>query len=298
MAKGIELTKEQACKNPECFLYIWANDDFLNAIDPKYAKIIFGKRANQRWLLKLSAEKFLGSMDKVGEYYEAIRQAFIYMYGMTPAAALDTLASGGEVAGKNWSEGVYGIGALRTDFNGFAVEDKPITVDTATGHIYWGTEDITDESKTVKGTVGKNTINIQYFSKDIGTGYIFMSQYNKLQKKYYAASYADGQYTYSAKNGKEINASDSSNIWGNIELNWDWIKNIINWILSIFGISPIPSEDGASSTLTASNTLPNQKTDGFVSKAGTSETGVLLLCAAAAGYLLMGKKGKKYKANK
>ena len=301
MAKGIELTLDQAIKHPESFLYVWATDEFLGAINPKYAKVIYGKRQNQKKVLMLSADKYLGSWQKVDQYYQEIANAFVEIYGVSPKEALIILAQGGEVAGKNWSKEIYGVGTLPTStFKGITANGESVTVDKTTGHIYRNNVDITDTSRTVETEIGGKLIPFQLFgTDDLGT--TFMSQYNKTLKKYYAESYQteDGQ-KYNAYTGKGVSASDSSNIWGNIELNWDWIRNILNWILSIFNIPGIPSVEGSSSVeqLSASNTLPNQKTDGFVSKAGTDETGVILLCAAAAGYLLMGKKGKKYKANK
>ena len=54
MAKSIELTLEEAKQHPECFMYVWATDQFLAAIEPKYAKIIGAKRANQKKVLMLS----------------------------------------------------------------------------------------------------------------------------------------------------------------------------------------------------------------------------------------------------
>lgn len=106
----MELTITQAQKNAANFMYIWADKkEFLQKIDKKYANIIEGKKLNQIKLLKLSAQKYGKSYE---EYTDAIREAFIATYDVTPAEALVILAQGGSIAGKNWSEGVYGIGAL------------------------------------------------------------------------------------------------------------------------------------------------------------------------------------------
>lgn len=284
----LELTLKQACEQSANFMYIWADErKFLRYIDPKYASIIRTKKANQAKLLSLSAEKEGKTYE---EYTTAIRKAFIDQWGCTPVKALVILAQGGQIAGKNWSEGIYGIGALAKDFNGMTVEGKQITVDPTTGHIFMGAEDITDPSKTVISTVGKKTVEYQLFSRKIdGFDYTFMSQYNKTLKKYYAQSYSDDQYTYSAKNGKEMTASESGDIWGTILLS---LQKFIDWIISLFGGST------ERETISAANTLPNQRVDGFTSKAGTSETGVILLCAAAAGYLMFGGKKKKTKGVK
>lgn len=285
----IELTIEEACKRPECFMYVWAKEDFLKAIDAKYAKIIRGKQANQKKVLMLSAEKYLGDFSRVKEYYEKIGNAFMDAYGMTPYEALIVLAQGGTVAGKNWQEGVYGVGALGTStFKNVMVDDQPVTVDPTTGHIFVGSKDITDESKTVYKEIKGEAKPYQLFSES--GAFVFMSQYYKSAKKYYAQSYtdADGK-TCSASTGIGIGTSDGADIWGNVEMGWDWLKKILSWLLSIFGIS---TEEKSVETLNPSNTLPNQNNDGFVSKAGMSTVGIVLLCAAAAGTLLMSK-GKK-----
>ena len=299
MAKGIELTLEQACKHPESFLYVWVSDEFLKAINSKYAKIIYTKRANQKKVLMLSADKYFGSWEKVDQYYKGIANAFVETYGVSPKDALIILAQGGEIAGKNWAEGIYGVGALTNTFKGVDANGGSVTVDAKTGHIFYNGKDITDESKTVYGNVKGETFPINYFGVD-DFGSIYKSEYNKTLKKYYAASYVDDAGVTISATGKVITDSESNSIWSNINFDWDWIKSILNWILSIFNIPGIPDMEGSNSvqTLSAENTLPNQKTDGFVTQqAGMGDTGVILLCAAAAGYLMMGGKKKKKSIN-
>lgn len=297
---AVELTIKQAYEHPASFMYVWASDQFLNAINAKYASVIRMKRANQKKVLMLSAEKYLGDYTKVNQYYDAIAAAFKEAYDVTPSGALLILAQGGEVAGKNWSEGVYGVGALPTStFSGITTGDgSTVSVDAATGHIFYGNKDITDESKTVYNNVKGKVIAYQLFGKD-DFGYVYMSQYNKTRKKYYAQTWTDDNGTnHKATNGNIIGASDGASIWGNINLDWDWIKNILNWLLSLFGITPIP-EVGETKTLSADNTLPNQKADGFVQESGMSEAGTILLALAAGGALLAGGlKGGKNKGVK
>lgn len=296
---AVELTIKQACEHPASFMYVYASDQFLNAIDAKYASVIRLKRANQKKVLMLSADKFLGDYTKVNQYYDAIATAFKEAYDVTPLEALIILAQGGEVAGKNWSEGVYGVGALPTStFSGVTTGDgSTVSVDAATGHIFYGNKDITDESKTVYNNVKGKVIAYQLFGKD-DFGYVYMSQYNKTRKKYYAQTWTDDNGSnHKANNGNIIGASDGASIWGNINLDWDWIKNILNWLLSIFGITPIP-EVGETKTLSADNTLPNQQADGFVQEAGMGEAGMILLALAAGGALLAGGiKGTKKSVN-
>lgn len=290
----MELTIQQAKEQSANFMYIWADEQkFLQYIDKKYASVIRVKKANQKKLLMLSAEKYLGSSDKVDQYYDEIRAAFIDQYGHTPAEALVILAQGGEIAGKNWSEGVYGIGALPTSFSDYEINGQKVTVDASTGAILLGSQDITDTSKDVYSTSGKKAIVYQRFSYEQAGGVRFMSQYHKLQKKYAPQSWSDDHGTYSAKNGSEVSASSGASIWGNI---LESLQIFVNWILSLFGISTPERE-----TINTENTLPNQTADGFVQESGMLDAGGLLLVLAAGGALIatgglkVGKKGKKRK---
>lgn len=271
----MELTIEQAKKQSANFMYIWADEKkFLPYIKKEYATKIRTKKANQHKLLSLSAEKYGKTYE---EYTTAIREAFIDTYGMTPAEALVTLAQGGQVAGKNWADGVYGIGALPTSFSGFEIDGKQVTVDATTGAIYLGTEDITDASKDVYSTSGKNTIVLQRFSKDID-GFVFMSQYYKLQKKYAPKSWSDDHGSYSAKNGQAITAADGASIWGTI---LESLPQVLDWIMSLFGLNVPKTQQ-----ITAENTLPNQTDDGFVQESGMLDASALLLILAAGGALV------------
>lgn len=288
----IELTINEACQHPECFLYVWASDNFLNAIKPEYASIIRVKRANESKVLMLSAKKYLGDYQRWTEYRDSIKKAFIEIYDVDPLKALIILAQGGSVAGKNWAEGVFGVGSLTSSFKQ-QIDGKTVTVDKSSGHLLLGGTDITDPDTAVMAEVGGKTVAYQYYSKNV-SGYVFGSIYNKTLKKYYADCYSDAEGKVYTPAGKEKSSADSGSIWGNINLSWDWIRNILNWILSLFGIPTLPEAEGSSTTLSATNTLPNQTTDGFVSKQSGLGTAGILLVAAAAGTLLMSKgKGKK-----
>lgn len=274
-----ELTIEQACTSPANFMYVWADEDkFLKYIPTKHASVIRGKKANQNKLLALSAEKYNKT---VKDYTDAIRQAFINTYDMTPANALIVLAQGGTVAGKNWEEGVYGIGAVLT-FSGHS----DITVREADGHILQSGVDKTDASKTVYSQVGGKAVAYQLFATIDNITY--MSQYNKTTKKYRAQSYSTADGFFSARTGNQINSADSADIWGSIVLA---VEKFIEWIVSLFG--------SGKQTINAENTLPNQQSDGFVQTGGMSEASGILLALAAGGFLLAGGlKGKKNKKAK
>lgn len=270
----MELTLQQATQHPADFMYLWASEEFLNAINKKYASVIRTKKANQRKLLELSAEKY-GL--PYATYTQAIRDAFVEAYDHTPTEALVILAQGGQIAGKDWSEGVYGIGALPTSFSNYEINGQKVTVDATTGAIMLGAQDITDTTKDVYTKYGKNTIVYQRFSKDMN-GVRFMSQYHKLQKKYAPQTWSDDQGAYSAKNGKAVTAKDGADIWGSI---LESLQVVVNWILSLFGVS-VPERE----MLSTENTLPNQTADGFVQESGMLDAAGLMLILAAGGALV------------
>lgn len=281
-----ELTKQEACTAPASFMYIFATDEFLSYIEPKYANIIRGKRGNQVKILMLSADKYLGDKNKWTEYGEAIRSAFIEMYGMQPIEALSVLAQGGSVAGKNWSEGVYGVGATANIDFGKTVNGASVYCNSQDGHIYAGTTDITDTSKTVYKTIKGQAIPYQLFSQETD-GMTFMSQYNKTRKQYDAQSYSTSDGEFSARTGAALTGINGGDIWGTIIM---YLEKFVEWIISLF----VKDED-KKEPISAANTLPSQTGDGFVQTAGMSTGAKIALALAAGGALLYGTtpSGKK-----
>lgn len=272
-----ELTKQEACTSPASFMYIFATDEFLSYIEPKYAYIIKGKRSNQVKILMLSADKYLGDEKKWTEYGEAIRSAFIEMYGMQPIEALSILAQGGSVAGKNWKDGIYGIGATANIDFGKSVNGASVYCNSQDGHIYAGTLDITDESKTVYKTIKGQAIPYQLFSRETD-GMTFMSQYNKTRKQYDAQSYSTPDGEFSARTGAALTGINGGDIWGTIIM---YLERFAEWLISIF-----VKEEDQKQPITAANTLPSQTGDGFVQQAGMSTGAKIALALAAGGALL------------
>ena len=270
-----ELTLAQAKQAPACFLYVWATEKFINAIPRKYADVIRVKAANEKKLMYLSAEKERMSYE---DYANEVRGAFKETYDMTPERALLVLAQGGQVAGKDWASGVYGIGASLV--NTFAGHED-VTVREDDGHILKAGADITDTTKTVYNTIKNTVVPYQLFGK--ADDITYMSQYNKKNGKYYAQTYSTSDSMYSAVTGKETLGSQTADIWGTITL---WVEKVINWILAFFG-SDVTID--TSKTMNADNTLPNQTADGFVQESGLGGSiGIALLLAAGLGLIATG----------
>lgn len=278
-----KLTIDEAKKNPSMFMYIWAEDNFLKAIPAKYAKIIAGKAANQRKILMQSAKEYLGDSKKWTQYTDAIRQAFIDTYGMTPISALVVLAQGGTVAGKNWKDGVYGVGKLGTaTFKG-----TDISVNPKNGWMMRDGKYLPVYDTVYKDVDGK-AIAYQLFYQEKESGERYMSQYYEKDGKYYAESFedADGK-RYDAATGKEITDADSATIWSDVIFTLD---KLLDWIISLF-----TANTNSVDKISPDNTAPSQTKDGFCTKSGFGEAGMILLALVAGGTLLATSGRKKSK---
>lgn len=277
---ALRLTLTDILKQPANFMYLWADEKlFLQKIDARSAAIIRAKKANQKQVLTnaVTASGYTDGMRQIGE-------AFQKMYGMTPAKALVTLANGGEVAGKNWSEGVYGVGKRPVDF---VQGNGSVTVNPTTGALLLnGTAVAASQMNTVYGRDRKGNVIVSSNSYTDANGNTYTSQYNKTTKTYYAASYSAADGTKQDASGNAINNSMDASVWTSII---ESFQSFIDWLISLF--------TSGKQQITAKNTLPNQGTDGFVQQAGAPWW---LIGGLALGVLFYGmpkitgeKKGKK-----
>ena len=302
----VKLTLEEARKNPSAFMYIFTDFEvsgksYLSWIPTKYAKIIRGKRGYQQKLLINSAKAYLGNANGYKQYVEQIREGFKDIYGMEPEQALVKLACGETVAGKNFEEGVFGVGDVGalypTTFKNVTINDQPVTVDPQTGHIFAGDKDITDESLTVYKDYKDGTKAFQLFSDDSSV-FKFMSQYYKAGKKYYAKSWTDADGARISANGTTLSSADAGSVWENIQLG---MSDFIGWLKTLLALLGVNINLGTDDVeqISASNTLPSQTADGYATEAGWGESlGTALLIAAAAGTILVGGLGKKKSKSK
>lgn len=267
--------------HPEDFLYIFANDTLINSLGRKAALIIRQKKANQTKIIMLCAQN--AGVD-VNEYYNALRQGFIDIYGLKPAEILVKLAEGETVAGKNWSEGVYGIGAISDTFSQQTADGYTVKVNPETGAF------IVNGQESAFGAIARKGCPDGYggFSYVDRDGNTYFSSYSKIKKQYYAATYTnkDGQ-KYNA-GGSAVPSASSSDLWETI---LGFLDKLTNWILSLFA----KDANTNSNPMTTANTAPSQFVDGFATQeAGLGTWGVALLGAFAVGTLLFGE-GKKRK---
>ena len=277
MAK--KTTPQDLLNSPIDYLYIFASDtEFLPYIKADKAKIISKKKANQ--------VKFVNTVAvQNGTTYEAVVQLLFNQikeqYGLTPGAILTKLSMGENIAGKDWSAGVYGAcgDTHQSTYN----QDTTYKVDDATGLMYTGSLESNAGFK-IKDSAGNQVIPTEIFdNKGNVCGYSysvdgkqFSTAYDKKTGKWYADTYSDGT-TMQYANGAPYTASSASSVWQNILTSLPELQKFIEWLVSLFTGNKL---------ITTQNTAPSQKE--FVTYSGFGSgtlTGIIGL-ALVGGFLL------------
>lgn len=230
---------------PIDFIYLWASDGFIAQLGSK-ARIIKEKKYNQYqtlWKIMVDNVKSNNSADLQDAYIDwtnQIADAIKNTYGMTPAVILQKLAMGEDVLGKNWKQGIYGIGEVQSTFS----QNSSVTVDGATGQIM------------VNGVAADGQVPI-YGSNGVVTGY---SYYDKTANAQFQSGVnANGQYgaaCYSNESGVQSATGgtfdqSTGSFWSNAANYIPLIQRVIEWLVSLFGA-------GERVVLTRQNTVPEQ----------------------------------------
>ena len=283
MAEIREIPLSEAKLHPACFIYVYATNSFLEAVDEKHRAIIRSKGFNEKKLMTLSAETEGITYE---QYKEAVRTAFEEMYECDPLKGLLKLAAGETLAGKNWNEGIYGIGSLLTTY----ADNKGVTV-TKDGHFKKNGKQIPDNQTKVEyaNSDGTGIIYKRYYA-DPDTNTTYALRYHKASKRYYADSYSLSDGNMYSPAGIHLEGADGSTMWGNVILNT--LNAILNWFLSLFGVTQ------EKETLTTDNTLPSQVEDGFAGVEPLISGSTMLMLMAAGGMLLYSSTPKKKKGGK
>lgn len=276
---------EDIKKCPIDFLYLWASDDFISKLGNK-ASIIAEKKYNQYqtlWRIMVDVADQGSESANLNEYKRwtsEIAQAIQDTYGRTPAEILVDLANGKTVAGKDFKNGIFGVG--ETTGNTF-VQNSDYTVDPSTGKI------IASDGSTLTQTpiYGQDGSVMGYSYNNGNTQY--QSVYSNGQ--YVALSYSDANGVQKA-NGGSFNAAGGT-FWQNAENYMPMVNKIVDWVLSLVS-QLLP---GNRVTLTTENTVPKQTEWVYEEK---SNAGGAILALAAAGALIFagGKSNKKKNKNK
>lgn len=232
-------------KCPIDYLYLWASDEFISKLGSK-ARIIKQKKYNQYQALwkTVVMNNESASADELQELYKQwtseIASAIKDTYGYTPGEILVRLAMGQEVAGKNFKNGVYGVG--NTPTTSF-VQNSSVQVNPLTGVVMQNGLPMQNQT-AVYGVDG----SVIGYSTQVGgeqyQSYFVGGQYNAL-----SFSNSDGvQYA----NGGAFNASNAS-FWQNANNYMPIINSVLSWLTSIVN-SFFPNR----TVLTPENTVPVQ----------------------------------------
>lgn len=232
-------------KCPIDYLYLWASDEFISKLGSK-ARIIKQKKYNQYQSLwkTVVMNNESASADELQELYQQwtseIASAIKDTYGYTPGEILVRLAMGQEVVGKNFKNGVYGVG--NTPTTSF-VQNSSVQVNPLTGVVMQNGLPMQNQT-AVYGNDG----SVIGYSTQVGgeqyQSYFVGGQYNAL-----SFSNSDGvQYA----NGGAFNASNAS-FWQNANNYMPIINSVLSWLTSIVN-SFFPNR----TVLTSENTVPVQ----------------------------------------
>ncbi len=308
-----EEKKQWLKENCSNFLYAFIPEASLKYF-VKFGSIISKKRDNQIWTIKILANKHNMS------YAEVETQISNYIketYGKSPKDVLIALANGETVGGKNWRKGVFGIGAISTvadiktgvddtfsngykvdTFTGHILDAKGKQVSKSTGEIY-AVEKIPHGKKESDYLNVRTKIGVTYQGKgfSLATKAVFLkSSYDDVKsgsstaplKLYYVVDKQNyGNSTTNAA-GVKVTADDGE-IWSNSAV-WETILDkLLNWILSLFGVTTPKAED----------TVINQSQDGFTPEvSNSSNTSFASLGLLAGGLLLAVNLGDDKKKTK
>lgn len=232
-------------KCPIDYLYLWASDEFISKLGSK-ARIIKQKKYNQYQSLwkTVVMNNESASADELQELYQQwtseIAASIKDTYGYTPGEILVRLAMGQEVVGKDFKNGVYGVGnAPSTSF----IQNSSVQVNPVTGVVMQNGLPMQNQT-AVYGRDG----SVIGYSTQVGgeqyQSYFVGGQYNAL-----SFSNSDGvQYA----NGGAFNASNAS-FWQNANNYMPIINSVLSWLTSIVN-SFFPNR----TVLTPENTVPVQ----------------------------------------
>lgn len=258
-------------KCPIDYLYLWASDEFISKLGSK-ARIIKQKKYNQYQSLwkTVVMNNESASADELQELYQQwtseIASAIKDTYGYTPGEILVRLAMGQEVVGKDFKNGVYGVG--NTPSTSF-IQNSSVQVNPVTGVVMQNGLPMQNQT-AVYGHDG----SVIGYSTQVGgeqyQSYFVGGQYNAL-------SFSNSAGVQDA-NGGVFSASNAS-FWQNANNYMPIITSVLSWITSIVN-SFFPNR----TVLTPENTVPVQTewvepedNTGLWIAGGVAAIGVLLL---------------------
>lgn len=229
------MTKSQAQKiidgifqNPVDFIYLFASDSFISRLSGVYRRTVYNKNILQRKYVNTMAVQagydYKDVRDKIGAIIEDT-------YARKPADVLNRLASGQDVAGKNWKEGVYGVGAT---YRESWTQNPNIKVDPSSGKLLQGGLEISGQTGVYTGS-GKL---IGYTASVDGAQY----QSQRVGEKYYAGSYGTADGAFNA-DGSAFQAVNCESVFQSIFTYLPMFQSLLEWFFSLMNITPIRTQN-------------------------------------------------------
>lgn len=243
-------------KCPIDYLYLWASDEFISQLGSK-GKIIKKKRYYQYQTLYKAVVENVKKDSAIDSTYDQVTKEIAELikdtYGLTPGEILVKLAMGEQVAGKDFKNGVFGVGATNsTSFGGTGV-----TVDSVTGNLMKSGQVLFDfadaDMDNFTFIYGQDGRVSGYSTIVNGTQYQVGVSYGDdgTVLGFSPASYSDSNGVYNP-DGSSFNSKTGS-FWQNANNYIPMINKILDWISSIVN-SFFPNR----TYLTTENTVPLQ----------------------------------------
>lgn len=208
------------------FTYIFVTKDYLSAI----ARAFSQAHATNIKVKYDNAIRYVSGWGKEqGLDYEAAKKEvynlIVEQYDKTPYEILVGWAQGKNFAGKDFSKGVYGVGATpQLTFN----QDPHATVNPNNGTITWKGVDTSPEAMWKTVDTNNKTVEMNY---TLG-GKTYTSRYNPSTGKFMANTYGTKDAMQYA-NGTTYKAKNAATTWENINTALPAVSSFMEWLANV-----------------------------------------------------------------
>ncbi len=264
-------------QSPIDFAYIFVTNDYLTAIAQS-----FGQAKASKIKAKYdNAIRYINGWGKNAGYKDyaaakqAVRELIQEQYGRTPENILIAWAKGEQVAGVDFSKGVYGIGAEpQLTFN----QNSSAMVDATTGKISFGD----NSPEAMWKTIDRNGKTLEMNYTFMGNAYT--SRYNPSTGEYFANTFGSKDAMQFA-NGTTYSAKNASSTWENLNTALPAVSNFMQWLANL--VSDIVGK------FTPIGNVAPEQSDYYTENTGVEVAGFGIVGALLIGGLLIGSKTRK-----
>ena len=238
--------KQQLYNSATNLIYAWIAKKDLAYFPQPYRDIITRKRAYQLRFMTTIAQQ---AGDAYSEVTKFVQDSIIQIYGMTPAQVIYKLAAGETVGGKNWKQGIYGIGFTPST----VYSNTAYTVNPDTGDVLLNGKVVTKKKKNNTyctaytygndgNKIGKGDVYLEgktYYDKK--TNKTYSTTLNDETGKYMVGLESDGNITI-ASDGTEV-PPDKSSLFENSQVLVTFFTKLFELITNLFKIDTVSSSD-------------------------------------------------------